>query len=32
MQETDMDARIVFNVGNNGSDITLDNIKVVEVQ
>ncbi len=31
MQETDMDARIVFNVGNNGSDITLDNIKVVEV-
>ncbi|MGL1903180.1 MAG: discoidin domain-containing protein [Fibrobacterales bacterium] len=30
-QETDLDARLVFNVGGINSDVTLNNIKIVEV-
>ncbi|MGL1935401.1 MAG: S8 family serine peptidase [Fibrobacterales bacterium] len=31
MNETDMNARIVFNIGNNSNNVYLDNITVVEI-
>ncbi|MGL1900661.1 MAG: carbohydrate binding domain-containing protein [Fibrobacterales bacterium] len=31
MNETDMNARIVFNVGNNNADVTIGNVVLIEV-
>ncbi|MGL1936100.1 MAG: carbohydrate binding domain-containing protein [Fibrobacterales bacterium] len=32
MNTTDMNARIVFNVGSNSSDVTIDNVTLVELE
>ncbi len=31
MSQTDMNARVVFNVGNNSNDVVLDNVELIEI-